>query len=289
MIEVYNYLDGKNICNIFASLIVNEINKSFPDAKTEITVINLKSFFVVQGTTSSNVVLDLSDILSEFYKKHNKELVNSARVFDLILYEVETEKKLINISQKNKKKTNTKKYEKFLNDSLKSNLMFNIKVDEENKIIYFDCLDEFLTEINYLIINEFKDYKVIKDDFSKEVFISDSFYGLSNNKTKKLYQILLKNIEYCLFKTGISSESNMSFVFNSSVDEDCISLKLNDGKYITNKEWLTSLILDVFPFKVQELEKRFDLTNYSSHDNLLDPKNPCPWENLKGVGDLVLL
>ena len=31
--EIYNYLDGKNVCNIFANLIINKIQSEVPDAK----------------------------------------------------------------------------------------------------------------------------------------------------------------------------------------------------------------------------------------------------------------
>ena len=48
MVEVYNFLDGKHLCNIFASLIVNKINESFPEANTKISVINVRNLFGVK-------------------------------------------------------------------------------------------------------------------------------------------------------------------------------------------------------------------------------------------------
>ena len=54
--EIYNYLDGKSICNIFANLIVNKIHIEVPDAKTEITVNNVRNFFIVKGSTSHNEI-----------------------------------------------------------------------------------------------------------------------------------------------------------------------------------------------------------------------------------------
>ena len=47
MVELYNNLDGKNLCNIFASVIVNKINDSCVDAITEITVVNVIP--IIQG------------------------------------------------------------------------------------------------------------------------------------------------------------------------------------------------------------------------------------------------
>ena len=85
MVELYNNLDGKNLCNIFASVIVNKINDSCVDAITEITVVNVRSFFIIKGKTSSTIVLNLSDIIRDFYEKLNKD-VGPIKVFDLIFY-----------------------------------------------------------------------------------------------------------------------------------------------------------------------------------------------------------
>ena len=87
--EVHNYLDGKNICNIFANLIVNKIHKEVPDAKTEITVTNVRNFFIVKGSTSYEKTIDLSELLRNFYSKHDPSKINDVRVFDLITYNKE--------------------------------------------------------------------------------------------------------------------------------------------------------------------------------------------------------
>ena len=52
--KYYNFLDGENLCNIFASLIVNKINESFPNANTEISVINVRNFFIIKGYFNFN-------------------------------------------------------------------------------------------------------------------------------------------------------------------------------------------------------------------------------------------
>ena len=75
--EVYNFLDGKNLCNIFASIVVNKINETFPNAKTEITVINVRNFFTIKGRTNSDQVLIISDFFQDFMNKYDEELSNS--------------------------------------------------------------------------------------------------------------------------------------------------------------------------------------------------------------------
>ena len=67
-IEFYNFLDGKNLCNIFANLIVKEINTIIPDSKTDISVINVRNFFIVKGTTTFNEVINLAELFQNFLK-----------------------------------------------------------------------------------------------------------------------------------------------------------------------------------------------------------------------------
>ena len=85
-IEFYNFLDGKNLCNIFANLIVKEINNKLPDAKTDISVINVRNFFIVKGTTTYNEVINLAELFQNYLKKYDTELSNKVRVIDSILY-----------------------------------------------------------------------------------------------------------------------------------------------------------------------------------------------------------
>ena len=75
-LNVYNLLDGKTLCNIFASLIVNKINQLSPNSKTEISVINVRSFFIVKGITNSGIAINPSEILQEFLKPYGDEKSN---------------------------------------------------------------------------------------------------------------------------------------------------------------------------------------------------------------------
>ena len=56
--------------------IVKEINKVSPDAITEIKVINVRSFFIVKGFTTSKNVINVSDILTELYQQYDENLIN---------------------------------------------------------------------------------------------------------------------------------------------------------------------------------------------------------------------
>ena len=137
-LNVYNLLDGKTLCNIFASLIVNKINQLSPNSKTEISVINVRSFFIVKGITNSGIAINPSEILQEFLKPYGDEKSNSVRVIDVILYNTEVKNDYLNISKSYDKKLDLELKENFnfLNTFIPENLYFNYKVDHELNSIF---------------------------------------------------------------------------------------------------------------------------------------------------------
>jgi hypothetical protein len=142
-IEVYNFLDGKNLCNIFASLIVNEINKTFPNANTEITVVNIRNFFIVRGRTTSDVVLNLTNILIEFLKNYDDEdLLNIIRVIDVINYNTSFDNRNMDIEYHSDKLYEKEKLDiqEFVNSHVKDKLYFNIKLEKTNISKYFKII-----------------------------------------------------------------------------------------------------------------------------------------------------
>lgn len=289
MVEVYNFLDGKHLCNIFASLIVNKINDSFPDANTNISVINVRNFFVVKGKTSSDMVLNLSDLLREFCETYSEELANSIRVFDMILYGQKIESNNIIVEYSDDKNDNYE-IQQFVNDQANLGLFFNVKVDHDNNTYYFDCKESDIDKCQYTILERYPTVKTIKKDFSLETYTSDEFYGLSNNN-EKYYHILLRYITNHLFQRGISSKISLRLSSLGSLNEinnESVNLIIN-GKFIVKKDWLTSLILDVFPFEYKDLKERFNLNGYLSHQSYVDENTIDPWERLDLVTELILI
>jgi predicted alpha/beta superfamily hydrolase len=64
-IEIYNHLDGNNLCNLFANTIVEKLKENNPNVMVEISVINVRNFFIVRGKTDSDTVLNLTDVISK--------------------------------------------------------------------------------------------------------------------------------------------------------------------------------------------------------------------------------
>jgi hypothetical protein len=183
MIEVYNFLDGKNLCNIFASLIVGKINELFPDAETEITVLNVRNFFIVRGKTNSDVVINCAEIFQDFIKTYDEEKSKTIRVIDVIQYTTKPNESTNFISNYHFKKDTFKNLKSFLNQKAKENIYINIKIDQINDVVFFDSNLDDIKTIEHLKPH-FNNYNFYRYDFSNETFTSDKFFGLSNNNEK---------------------------------------------------------------------------------------------------------
>lgn len=267
--EIYNYLDGKNVCNIFANLIVNKINSEVPDAKTKISVNNVRNFFIVKGSTTYDKTIDLSELLTNFYSKHFPSKVNDVRVFDLIVYNKSIECESINTCITSNKSYDIKQKElqSFVNDCVSKNILFNFKYFDDENIIYYDCNNDYISQVKTLLEEKFEDSVLLKVDMSDECFISDRIYGLSPNL--RLYDLLLINIKNHIFRSSLGKQFNCnlnSIKLPEDVENDDMFLTLNEDSFIVPTEWLESLILDVFPFEFKEVESVFgnlvDLQDY---------------------------
>jgi len=267
--EIYNYLDGKNVCNIFANLIVNKIHSEVPDAKTEIIVNNVRNFFIVKGSTTYDKTIDLSELLMNFYSKHYPSKSNNVRVFDLITYNKSMDFEPINTNISSNKLYDIKQKElqSFVNDSVSKNILFNFKYVEDEGIIYYDCDNDNISQVITLLENKFQGSVLLKVDMTNECFISDRIYGLSPNL--RLYDLLMINIKNHIFKSSLGKKFNCnlnSIKLPQDVENEDMFLTLNGDNFIVPTKWLESLILDVFPFEYKEVESVFgnlvDLQDY---------------------------
>lgn len=290
---VYNFLDGNNLCNIFANLIVNKISELVPDSKTEITVVNVRNFFVVMGKTTSDVLINIAEIFQSFLNDYDEELSKKVRVFDIITYNSEIENIPLSMTLKRKKLVEGKKIEvqRILNEFAKNKLYFNIKMDSDFKIIYYDCNTEQISEVIKILEKEFPDFSLVKSDFSTEVYTSEKFYGTTSHNDK-LYYLLLEHITNHLFMLGISSDTHIELSTDLNINElnnENINLSLQNGKYIVKTEWLESLLLDVFPFDRASLQEVFN-----DSENLIDyvmnrKDENISFNKLTKINDFVLL
>ena len=290
-IEFYNFLDGKNLCNIFANLIVKEINKNFPDAKTDISVINVRNFFIVKGTTTYNEAMNLAELFQNFLKNYDTELSNKVRVIDSILYNKEVEQEPLNLKEvfiKSQERKHQSLQEK-LNSYTKEKVYFNFKLQERTNHVYYDCSSDQLSTVIKILEKQFPNYILIKSDFSQEIYVSDKVYGLSNNN--RLYHFLLWSIKNHIFNLSISKKLDVSLysdVSSEEIDNLTVNFVLHNDDHIVKTDWLESLVLDVFPFDVESLESKFgNISDLEGH--IMGTDEVYPFNELSFSRDFILV
>ena len=290
-IEFYNFLDGKNLCNIFANLIVKEINKNLPDAKTDISVINVRNFFIVKGTTTYNEAINLAELFQNYLKEYDTELSNKMRVIDSILYNKVVDQEPLNLKEVFIK-SQEKKYQNLqqkLNRYTKEKVYFNFKLQERTNHVYYDCSSDQLSTVINILEEQFPNYILIKCDFSQEIYVSDKVYGLSNNN--RLYHFLLWSIKNHIFGLGISKKIDVSLYSDvnlNDMDNLTVNFVLHNDDHIVNTHWLESLVLDVFPFDVESLKSKYG--NIDDLESLIMGNDEeYPFKLLSHSRDFILL
>jgi hypothetical protein len=288
-IEFYNFLDGKNLCNLFANLIVKKFTELSPDVKTNITVINVRNFFIVKGTTTYNETINLAEIFQDYLKTYDSNLSEKIRVIDSILYNDLIEESPINIHNVFVKSQDKKinELQKLINPYTIEKIYFNLKLQETTKHLYYDCNINQLSTVINILKEHFSEYTLIKSDFTQETYTSDPIYGMSN----RYYYSLLLSIKTHLFNLGISKSLDISLYTDMKIedmDNLNVNFVLNNNNHIVKTEWLESLVLDVFPFTSYELTKTFnDITDLE--DYIKDSSHGYSFNKLTFSKDIILI
>lgn len=290
-IEVCNYLDGRNLCNFFANLIVEEFKADNPETRTEITVINSRNFYVVRGRTSSTKVLNLTDIFKEGLKRINPSFDEPLSVIDTIHYNhsFKDTPLLVSLSL-NQEEPN--EFTSFVNGNANEGLFFNLKVDPYNFVIFYDCKEDVLDQVDGLLKSKYGNYKIYKSDFSNDVYMSDKYYGLSMNYEKPYY-VLLKNISKHVFRMGFSKKIGLSVFSDEGIentDNLNVKFKIKNERSVVKKSWLKSLILDLFPFDQNGIIEQYDLSNYNCEQELIPNKDSeLPYNKMNKISEFLLV
>lgn len=289
MIELYSFLGGKNLCNLVANITVRKIEELFPNAKTDISVINVGNFFVVRGYTDSDKVINIADSVSLFIKDYDEKLSNSIRVIDTILYNFNFKKDSLIVSYQTDKKQI--KLNNLFYDLSSKGIFIDIKINEKDKIIFLDYKNHDKSLIESQLSNVFKGYNFIEKYFYNETYISDRFFGLGG-LDEKYYHILLRNITYHLFSLSISDKVNISINSTQNEEEDdCLNINLDfkNSKLIVNKDWMSSLVLDIFPFNIESLKSNYEIDLQDELNSIIKKDYQPKWFNTKFISDIVLI
>ena len=240
MENVYSKLKGKNLCNLIANIIVEEFKRIDLNNKTRIFVTKHNNFFVVDGMTSINTPLNISELVNKYMiSKTNDEKYMPLNFIDLISYDEYTQNHL-NIM------------ESFYNNSL------DFKEDSSPK---------------------------------NQPIVSDEYFGLSVN-TIKTYMVLSKYISYNLIERNLCNRITISMNGREhlleSIEEENIQMEFIPSNLIVTKDWLESLVRDLFPFKLIDIINHLKLNDYNFEDEILVRDN-YPWKKRDKVSEMILM
>ena len=83
-IEINNLLDGKRLCNTLANILVNKFEEVTPGCKTELTVFNHRSFFIVNGFTTSKQTVNILESFRNYLSEFKDSRYETVKVIDII-------------------------------------------------------------------------------------------------------------------------------------------------------------------------------------------------------------
>ena len=117
--------------------------------------------------------------------------------------------------------------------------------------------------------------------------IGNKLYNLIKDLSKQQQNNLLlkcrnsNDKRLILFKNYLANHEN-------TLDNLNVEFSL-DGNHIVKKYWLESLVLDVFPFKYNDLKNKFNFNNIKTHDEIVTNNDVCVWKRLDLSKEFVLI
>lgn len=272
-IEINNPLDGKRLCNTLAEIVVKKLEEITPGCKTEITVFNHRSFFIVNGFTTSTKTINIAETFKDYLKNFDDKLFETIKVIDVIKFVDVLVVNPLNINFKYNKSyiKNKKELTTLVDDFFNKGLKTNLKIDLKSNVIFYQCSDD-----DFLFIEQIKtiypNFELIKYNFKTIDYCSDKKYGLSFG-SEKLYHYLGDYISNHLFSKSISNNLEFCMYSNENykdINSENIIFKITNDDHVVKTEWLESLVLDVFPFDKNSLLDTFTEENLETKTEELD-------------------
>jgi len=267
-----NENSNRGLVNLFADYIVNLINKTYQyDVVIEVT--DCGKFFIVNGMTNSDKVLDMVKVKETFLETHKSLLTNfgyeSVNIIDLIMYNRDLAKKtdytfdfykserpiyhndiIVNILEIPQPKFNSITY----NNRLEYELDYS--ENDTSNLLYF----------TYAPLN-------ITSEFPHG-------YSLSMGRQELYYSEYICNQLFNVILTN-----KVTFKYSSiKVDEDNqIDVESNS---IYPKKDITSMVLDVFDFDMLVFNDK--IKGYDIVEDITNPFGDKPWLVKDKLKDLIL-
>ena len=282
---IETYSRGENLANLLVNKVITEIDKETKNHKTNIQLINNGNFIVVRGNTTHKTPINLSKLFISYYEKLFSRKIN-LNVIDLVEYGQNISEEPIYF-----KKTFNKN--NFI-ESIKKQTYEDTLDGKDYRFTACTNLNLILTKNDFNketvgdVLENFKDYVIIKNNNLIETFQSSQHYG-KNLKSSKIFESYFNYIVYNIFERGLCSDLTVEFFSESEFDLiswENLTIKVTSNTLITSTEWLESLILDLFKFNPNDIISRWDLNEYNFEEEIISTHNV--WKIKDKVGEMIL-
>ena len=267
-----NENSNRGLVNLFSDYIVNQINKDKQyDVVIEVT--DCGKFFVVNGMTYSDKILDMIKVKESFLESYKSLLTNfgyeNVNIIDLIMYNRDLSKKTDYTFDFYNSSRPTYHY-KLINTIIES------KQPKFNSISYTNRLEY---ELDYSEDNtrnlEYYTYAPLN--------ISSEFphgYSLSMGRQELYYSEYICNQLFDVILTD-----RLTFKYSSIKQDDDNQIDIHSMSLFPRKD-VISMILDVFDFNM--LKFNDTIKDYDIMEDITRPFNNKPWLIRDKIKDLIL-
>lgn len=267
-----NKNSNRGIVNLFADFIVTQINKT-NKYDVVIEIVDCGKFFVVNGMTNSDKILDMVELKENFIKTNKKLMISfgyeNMNVIDLILYNKDLKKK--------------------------SEYMFNFY--NSLRPIYQVDLIELINNLpsqkfNSISYNNRMEYELdySENDTSNLPYftysplnITSEFpygYSLSMGRQELYYSEYISNQLFDIILTD-----KFTFKYSSVKVDGDNQIDINTNTIYPKKD-IVSMVLDVFDFDMLVFNDR--IKDYDIMEDITNPFGDKPWLVKDRLKDLIL-
>jgi hypothetical protein len=273
--KYFNEKSNKGIVNLFADFLVKEINKTNQyDVVIEVT--DCGKFFVVNGLTNTDKILDMIQVKDNFYKEYQTLLdqfnYTNLNIIDLIMYEQEL----------------IKKFDYVFDFHNSSRPIYHIGLIN-------DLIDNPQPKSNSVSYNNNRlEYELdfSEDDTSNLSYytysplnISSEFphgYSLSMGRQELYYSEYICNQ---LFDVILTDKITFKYSSVKSDEDGDFQIDITSNSIHPKKD-IISMVLDVFDFDMLVFNDK--IKDYDIIEDLTIPFDKKPWLTKDKTKDLIL-
>jgi hypothetical protein len=267
-----NENSNKGLVSIFADFLVKEINKTHNyDVVIEVT--DCGKFFVVNGLTNSDKILDMVQMKEEFTKEYKTLLekygYTNLNIIDLIIYSQELAKK-------------TDYTFDFYSSTRPSyhHKVINTLVDNPQPLFNYV---QYTTKLEYELDYSENDTSNLDYFTYAPLNISSEFphgYSLSMGRQEYYYSEYICNQLFDVILTD-----KLTFKYSSVKEDEDNQINLYSTSLFPRKD-IISMVLDVFDFDMLVFNDK--IKGYDIMEDLTKPFDKKPWLVKDRLKDLIL-